>query len=100
MKGAVAATAGWNSGSVSLASGAEQLRGEPLYTRSANIQSRSVSFENPTGGKGSGGRENQGAKGHFAESLKSVETKTLLDIRGSGIINRFWIAPSRRSADM
>jgi hypothetical protein len=100
MKGAVAATAGWSSGPVSLASGEEQSRGEPLYTRPANTQSRSVSFENPAGGKGAGGRENQGAKGHFAESLKSGETKTLLDIRGSGIINRFWIAPSRRSADM
>jgi hypothetical protein len=71
-----------------------------IYARPVEIESRSVSFENPTGGKGTGGRENQGAKGHFTEPLEAGQTKTLLDVRGPGIINRIWITPNVRSVDM
>ena len=49
------------------------------------------SFENLAAGKGEGGRENQGAKGHAFDSIKPGETKVLLDVAGSGMVRRMWI---------
>lgn len=52
---------------------------------------RWTSFENPTAEKGKGGIVGKGAKGYPYHVLKAGESVTLLDIKGSGIINRIWM---------
>lgn len=71
-----------------------------IFEYNDNIEPRWVSFENITGEKGQGGKENFGAKGHPCDFIKAGETKTLLDITGPGIINRMWITISDRSPEM
>ncbi len=71
-----------------------------LFEYSDNLDPRWVSFENPTGEKGKGGLENNGAKGHPSDHIIAGETKTLLDIEGPGIINRIWITIRDRSPQM
>lgn len=71
-----------------------------LFEYSDNIEPRWVSFENISGAKGQGGIENYGAKGHPCDFIKPGETKSLLDIKGPGIINRIWITISDRSPQM
>ena len=53
-----------------------------LYEFNENLDPRWVSFENPTGEKGKGGMENNGAKGHPSDRILAGETKTLLHIEG------------------
>ncbi|MBN1821669.1 MAG: DUF2961 domain-containing protein [Prolixibacteraceae bacterium] len=65
-----------------------------------DIEPRWSSFENPTSGKGMGGSENKGAKGHPYDLIKAGEAKTLMDISGSGIITRMWITIQDRSPQM
>lgn len=62
-----------------------------LYHRPAGRHTRWASFENPTAGKGTAARENGGAKGHAFDCLRAGETKTLLDIRGPGVVRRIWM---------
>ncbi len=72
-----------------------------LYTLPENFKSSSISsFENLNGLKGAGGKTNQSAKGNAFESLKSGESKTLLDIEGPGIIQRMWFTVRDRSPKM
>lgn len=73
---------------------------EELYLKSKNEQTRWSSFENLNGIKGQGGKENKGAKGHPNDEIKPGETKVLLDINGSGIINRMWLTIRNRSPKM
>lgn len=68
-----------------------------VYQFSDNLQPRWVSFENLSAEKGRGGMENLGAKGHPYETLHAGETKTILDIKGAGIINRMWVTLRPRS---
>lgn len=70
------------------------------FEYSENIEPRWVSFENITGSKGGGGMENNGAKGHACDSITSGSTKTLLNMKGPGIINRIWVTISDRSPQM
>jgi hypothetical protein len=70
-----------------------------LYEKPDGVTTRWASFENPTATRGSGGRENRGAKGHAFDSLEPGETKTLLDITGSGTITRLWVTLSDRSPE-
>ncbi len=65
-----------------------------------NLEPRWNSFENPTSGKGTGGQENRGAKGHPYDFLKAGETKVLMDVSGPGIINRMWFTIQDRSPQM
>lgn len=65
--------------------------GNELYRLPDDAETRWISFENPTGGQGLGGRENAGAKGHPSESFRPGETKVLLQFEGAGIINRIWL---------
>jgi hypothetical protein len=74
----------------------EKIVSEKPYLYSEN-EPRWISFENIRGKKGSGGMENQGAKGHPSEVIKAGETKILLDIEGPGIINRMWMTLRPRS---
>lgn len=72
-----------------------------LYRRPPpGAQSRWVSFENPGGEKGRGGVTNRTAKGSAFEGLASGQTKALLDVRGSGLLNRLWITVRDRSPGM
>ena len=63
-------------------------------------KSRWASFENRTGLRGEAGLENQGAKGHAFDRVEAGETKTLLDIAGSGKICRMWFTLSDKSPEM
>lgn len=47
-----------------------------------------ISFENPTGEPGGGGKENFGAKGHPFEFVAPGEEKVLCDVEGPGVIRR------------
>ncbi len=71
-----------------------------LYKKHPNVESRWVSFENPSGEKGQGGKENRGAKGHAFDSLQAGETKVLLDVAGCGIIHRMWFTLREREPEM
>ena len=55
------------------------------------IDSRSVSFENPTGARGSGGRAGAGRKGAPAVSIAPGETILLADLDGPGTIRHLWM---------
>jgi len=71
-----------------------------MFEYTDNIEPRWVSFENITGEKGMGGMENNGAKGHACDSIRAGSTKTLLSMKGPGIINRMWVTISDRSPAM
>lgn len=68
-----------------------------LYDRPNGVQTRWASFENPTAGRGEGGRTNRGAKGRPCLPLRAGETATLLDVAGAGIVTRIWLTISNRS---
>ena len=64
---------------------------DSLAVKQPGLETRWVNFENPTGSKGTGGRENRGVKGHAFDSIQSGETKVLFDIHDSGVINHIWL---------
>lgn len=68
-----------------------------LYCFQDNIQSRCFNFENHTGAKGNGAKENMGAKGHAFERLKPGEKKIMFDLQGCGIINHIWLTLDNRT---
>lgn len=79
------------------------LQGVTIYKTSAqewytapqkNTVTRWISPENPTGEKGKGGLTNKGAKGNAFYIVQPGETKTLLDVKGAGIIQRMWMSGS------
>lgn len=67
----------------------------PPYRLSRSVRSRSISFENPTGAPGAGGREASplgvGRKGAPARMLASGECVQLADIEGPGVIRHLWM---------
>ena len=73
------------------------LQAQELYTLPKKTTTAWTSFENPTGSKGSGGKENKGAKGHANDFIKPGETKVLMDVSGAGIIQRIWMTLDNRS---
>lgn len=73
--------------------------GQELYKSSA-AETRWASFENQSAARAAGGKENNSAKGNPAEVMKPGETKTLLDIKGTGIIQRIWLTVNERSPSM
>lgn len=54
------------------------------------LDARSISFENPEGERGAGGKAANGRKGAPARVVKPGETVTLADIRGPGRITHMW----------
>ncbi len=64
------------------------------------VQTRWISFENPTPERAKAASRNRGAKGHPFDSIRAGETKTLLDIQASGTIRRIWLTVSDRSPEM
>ena len=71
-----------------------------LAKRRPGVHTRWSSFENPTAGKGTGGSENRGAKGHAFDAIAAGETKTLLDVKGAGEIRRIWFTIRDRDPEM
>ena len=71
---------------------------QDLYRKQPGVKSRMVSFENPSGKPGNGGKENKGGKGHSNDFTKAGESRVLLDYQGSGIISRIWCTIDKRSS--
>jgi hypothetical protein len=63
----------------------------------AEVESRWYTPENPQGLKGQGAMANQGAKGSPFGTIAAGETVSLLDVEGSGIVQRMWITLSEFS---
>lgn len=74
--------------------------GQEIYHRQPGADTRWATFENPSAGKGRAASENQGAKGRPFQPLAAGETKTLLDVKGSGSVRRIWITISDRDPAM
>ena len=68
---------------------------DELYNLNNNFKSRSISFENPSGEPGEGGKAASelgvGRKGAPRKSIKPGEEVTLCDIRNSGTIRHIWM---------
>lgn len=73
---------------------------QELYQIPENTTTGWSSFENPKAEKGEGGQENKGAKGHAFNQIKAGESIDLLNIEGSGVVNRIWMTFSDRSPEM
>jgi hypothetical protein len=56
-----------------------------------SLDSRSISFENPTGARGKGGSVAKGRKGSPSRLIKPGEKVTLADIEGPGRIRHIWM---------
>jgi hypothetical protein len=56
-----------------------------------SFDSRSVSFENPTGARGSGGQTHGGRKGRPSATVAPGETVVLADLDGPGTLRHFWM---------
>jgi len=70
-----------------------------LYDLNTGLVSRSISFENPTGAPGEGGKAvnklGVGRKGSANRSIKPGETVQLCDIQGMGTIRHVWMTTIR-----
>ena len=77
-----------------------QIVSQELYEIPENTTTGWSSFENPDAAKGSGGVENKGAKGHAFNKIEAKKSVTLLDIKGSGVVNRIWLTFGDRSPEM
>lgn len=73
---------------------------QELFKMRNNVNSRLISFENMSGEKGNGGKENDGAKGHATETIMPGATRTIVDYKGIGIIQRMWYTISERSPEV
>lgn len=59
---------------------------------SAGTETRWISPENLTGKKGAAAVVNKGAKGKAFVNLLAGDTLVMMDIQGSGIVNRMWMS--------
>lgn len=55
------------------------------------LDSRSISFENPTGARGGGGKARGGRKGRPVHFVEPGEKVVMADIKGSGTIRHIWM---------
>ncbi len=66
-----------------------------IFDLGTGVKSRSISFENPTGEPGQGGKAESnlgvGRKGFPAKGIAAGETVVLCDITGIGSINHIWM---------
>jgi Protein of unknown function (DUF2961) len=72
----------------------------PLFEYQSDASPRWSSPENKNGEKGHGATENNGAKGHSNDPIDAGASKTLLDVAGTGMIDRIWITINDRSPVM
>ena len=56
-----------------------------------SLETRSISFENPTGARGAGGTTHGGRKGSPFKEIEAGERVVLADIEGRGTIRHVWI---------
>jgi hypothetical protein len=74
------------------------------YDLSTRLESRSISFENPSGERGKGGQAASklgvGRKGSPAWTLKPGETIQLCDIQGRGTIRHIWITTAHDALNL
>jgi hypothetical protein len=67
----------------------------------ASLDSRAVTFENPTGARGAGGTAHGGRKGAPNRTLQPGETVVLADLEGPGVIRHIWFTiPTMRPERM
>ena len=75
-----------------------------LFSVDHELESRSISFENPTGEKGKGGMAASnlgiGRKGSPAKVIKPGQTVTLCNIKGSGIIRHIWVTTQQEPENL
>ena len=76
------------------------LKAQDLFRIPNGTETRWSSFENPSASKGSGGSENKKAKGHPSTNVAPGQTKVLLIVKGSGVIQRLWMTINDRSPAM
>ncbi|HTM97314.1 MAG TPA: glycoside hydrolase family 172 protein [Pedobacter sp.] len=76
------------------------IRAQELFKMRSNVNSKLISFENMTGVKGNGGKENDGAKGHATETISPGATRTIVNFNGTGIVQRMWYTISERSPEV
>jgi hypothetical protein len=55
------------------------------------LDSRAVTFENPTGARGAGGMAHGGRKGAPNRTIKAGEAVELADIEGPGVVRHIWM---------
>ena len=74
------------------------------YMLHTGVQSRSISFENPTGVPGQGGKAASklgvGRKGSPCRTIQPGETVGLCDIEGPGMIRHYWMTTSNVSKSL
>ena len=72
------------------------------YLLDTGLESRSISFENPTGAPGEGGKAKSnlgpGRKGSASRRIKPGATVELCDIKGPGTIRHIWITTDQAPA--
>ena len=73
---------------------------QELYRKRPDANTRWATFENPSAAKGAAASENKKAKGHAFDSFKAGETKTLLNVMGSGSVRRMWVTLPERDPAM
>jgi len=75
-----------------------------FYIVNPPVESRSISFENPTGAKGQGGKAASnlgvGRKGAPARMIEPGQTVTLCDIKGAGVIRHIWMTTERKAESL
>ncbi|RYX86472.1 DUF2961 domain-containing protein [bacterium] len=71
-----------------------------LFRRPKRAQTHWASFENPSAAKGLAAQSNKGGKGSPNRNIRAGESVALLDVAGSGIINRIWLTIANRSPQM
>ena len=70
----------------------------PIYRMPAEgVETRWITFENPTGARGAGGQANRGAKGAAYRPVAAGETVILADLAGGGTLRRTWVTLRDRS---
>ena len=74
------------------------------YQLDTGLVSRSISFENPTGAPGEGGRTASplglGRKGRPSQEIKPGQTVQLCDIEGPGTIRHIWLTTNQDPATL
>jgi hypothetical protein len=71
-----------------------------LYRFDETLKPRWSTPEGLNGAVGGAATENNGAKGHAFDSIKSGATLVLLDVPGQGVVSRIWITVADRSPQM
>ena len=62
-----------------------------VATIDTTLDSRAITFENPTGARGAGGTAHGGRKGAPSRRIRRGERVVLADIEGPGTINHLWL---------